>query len=163
MSYAYRGEDGPQGGRSGRTPEDVRRAHGFAPWQAVNLDQARANLTRLVNQGTLADQALQWCFFKNRDNGWFFSTGLDEETAYDTYDYFYRIGLDGLAQKPWSVLDAPDVASMTLYLDNDRLDQATLIAVIWSRRPRELLMMSPVPVERIDLRDNGTWVPLANI
>lgn len=164
-TYAYRGEDGPSGGKPGRTPGEVKRSGGFRPWRSDNIESSRANLRQLVNNGTLAAQAELWCMEKNRENGWFFSTGLDEETAYDTYQFFYRINTDGLVQQPWTVLGKDNVAKMKLYLNSNDLGTATKIAVIWSVRPKELLVMSPVGVNLIDLRIGvkpDVWQPLAD-
>ncbi|ALN65977.1 hypothetical protein GLA29479_5152 [Lysobacter antibioticus] len=152
MTYAYRGEDGPIGGKPGRTPGEVKKAGGFKPWKSDSIDTSRANLRQLVTNGTLAGQAELWCLGKKRENGWFFSSGLDAATAYDTYQYFYRFDTTGLVLQPWSVLGQGDVAKMKLYLDSNDLDMATKIAVIWSPRPKELLVMSPVEVPSIELR-----------
>lgn len=160
MPYAYRGENAPGAGKPGRTPGQVIEAGGFKPWRADDLAQARVNLTTLVQAGTLKAEAQAWCLGKDRQNGWFFSTGLDEGTAYDNYDYFYRIDTSNLVQVDWSTINAAPVAGMSLFLNADSLDDATLIAVVWNVRRLELLVMSPVAVEAIEIR-YGDWIPLA--
>ncbi|MDH5823664.1 hypothetical protein QFW77_11770 [Luteimonas sp. RD2P54] len=160
MPYAFRGEDGASGGKPGRTPAEVAAMGGFRPWQAASLEEARANLRRLVASGTLAAEAEAWCLSKNRENGWFFSTGLDAATAYDNYDYFYRFAIDGLAERPWSAVGPGNTGAMKLYLDADDLDAATMIAVIWPVRRRELLVMSPVPTAAIEIMHDDGWTPL---
>src|SRR5690606_34929077 len=127
MSYAFRGENGPTGGKSGRTPVEVRDAGGFRPWQAASLADARANLRRLVQDGILQREAEAWCLSKNRENGWFFSTGLDATTAYDNYDYFYRFAIDGLAERPWNTIGANTPPGMALHLNADDFDAATMV------------------------------------
>ncbi|MGO1001248.1 hypothetical protein [Lysobacter sp. CA196] len=165
-TYAYRGEEGPSGGKPGRTPGEVKLAGGFRPWKSDGLATSRANLKYLVDNGKLALEAERWCIDKNRENGWFFSSGLDEETAYDTAQYFYRFDTTGLVQKPWEVLGKKDVPRMKLFLDSNDLDMATKIAVIWFARPKELLVMSPVGVNLIDLRIKvkpAVWQPLKDV
>jgi len=162
MSYAFRGENGPTGGKSGRTPVEVRDAGGFRPWQAASLADARANLRRLVQDGILQREAEAWCLSKNRENGWFFSTGLDATTAYDNYDYFYRFAIDGLAERPWNTIGANTPPGMALHLNADDFDAATMVAVVWKLRPKELLVMSPVAADGIEILRMGEWIPLAD-
>jgi hypothetical protein len=160
MPYAYRGENAPSAGKPGRTPAEVVEAGGFRPWLADSVAQARSNLLKLIDLGTLKKEAEAWCLGKDRQNGWFFSTGLDEHTAYNNYDYFYRIDIDGLVQVDWYTIGAAPVAGMSLYLNGDTLDHSTLIAVVWSVRKAELLVMSPVAVDAIDILDGDKWVAL---
>lgn len=165
MSYAYRGEDGPSSSKPGRTPADVVKAGGFAPWRASSLDDARTNLMSLVQAGTLLTEAEKWCLQKDRINGWFFSTGLDEKTAYDNYQYFYRMDIGGLSKRDWSSITDKKVPGMDLYLNDSALDRATMIAVIWTARKKELLVMSPVSVDTIEIKPDpqkNVWVPLGD-
>ncbi|WP_322026330.1 hypothetical protein [Burkholderia sp. BCC1977] len=160
MQYAYRGEDNARAGKPGRAPADVKAAGGFTPWQAKTVDDARSNLVRLVTTGTLAQQAQSWCMYKNKENGWFFSTGTDTQTAYDNYDFFYRLAIDGLKKVDWSAMKA-DVKGMSLYLNGTSVNDSTLIAVVWSVRPTELLIMTPVATAAIEVRDSDRWNPLS--
>ena len=160
MQYAYRGEDNARAGKPGRTPAQVKAAGGFTPWLAKTVDEARSNLVTLVANGTLAQQAQSWCMYKNKENGWFFSTGTDVQTAYDHYDFFYRLAIDGLNKVDWSVMKA-NVKGMSLYLNGTSVDDSTLIAVVWSVRPTELLIMTPVATPAIDVKDGNRWTPLS--
>ncbi|AOK61283.1 hypothetical protein [Burkholderia ubonensis] len=163
MQFVYRGEDNAHAGKPGRTPADVKKAGGFTPWQAKTVAEARKNLVTLVQAGTLAQQAQSWCLYKNKENGWFFSTGTDTQTAYDHYDFFYRLTTTGLQKVEWSVMGASvNVKGMSLYLNGTSLDNSTLIAVIWSVRPTELLVMTPVPVSAIEVKAANQWKPLSD-
>jgi len=154
--HAFRGEDAAKNGKSGRTPQQLKEHHGFAPWQIASVAKAREELTRLVNEGKLADEARLWCLEKDRKNGWFFSTGTDVGTAYDNYDFFYRITVS-LTQRTWNSAGLNDAPDMYLYTNNaDReFVHASEIAVIWKTRPTELLIMTPVPIVKIAKKKSG--------
>ncbi|MGO1001249.1 hypothetical protein [Lysobacter sp. CA196] len=163
MTYAYLGAEPPGQSAFGSTPADVKLASGFKQWKSDSLTISRANLRRLVNNGTLALEAERWCSGEKREDGWFFSSELDEPADYHASPYFYRFDITGLTQKAWTVLGNYGAPEMHLYLDSDDLDTATKIVVIWLARPRQLLVMSPVGVNLIDLRigkNPDVWLPL---
>lgn len=162
MIHAYLA-DGPGQSAFGSTPAEVKLASGFKPWQSDSLAVSRANLMRLVNNGTLALEAARWSSDKNRANGWFFSADLDEPADDQGSPYFYRFDITGLSRRAWTVLGNIGAPEMNLYLDSDDLDAATKIAVIWMASPRQLLVMSPVGVDLIDLRTGknpDVWQPI---
>jgi hypothetical protein len=167
MNYAYRGEESAKGGKPGRTPAEVKRAGGFKPWQIASIEEARTALQELAEKGTLEEEAQKWCLSKNKENGWFFSTGTSQTAAYDTYEFLYRINVSRMAERKWSEVGlgaAKNVNKMVLYTDAALLSGAGQIAVIWQSigRKEELLIMSPVPVANIELqKSKGSYLPLA--
>lgn len=164
MTYAYRGADGPGGSAFGWTPADIKLYSGFKPWRSYSLPNTRANLRKLVNDGTLATEAGRWCSEKNREDGWFFCVDLNEAIAVrHSLLYLYRFDITDLTQQAWTLLGKSDVPEMQLYLDSNDLDTATKIAVVWIGNPEQLLFMSPVGVDLIDLRidqNPDVWLPL---
>ena len=163
ITHAYFCPENPSESATGVIPSEIKLASGFKPWNSDSLAISRANLRRLVNNGTLALEAARWCGEKDRKDGWFFSSQLDEPTDYRASPYFYRFDISGLTQKAWTVLGDIGAPEMHLYLDSDDLDTATKIAVIWMASPMQLLVMSPVGVNRIDLRigrNPDAWLPL---
>ena len=50
---------------------------------------------------------------------------------------------------------------MSLYLNGTSVDDSTLIAVVWSARQTELLIMTPVATPAIDVQDDNRWIPLS--
>jgi hypothetical protein len=166
MTYAYRGEDQTKSGKKGRTPAEVKQAGGFKPWQIATVEQARTALTKLAVNGTLEEEARKWCLSKNKENGWFFSTGISQNAAYDNYDFLYRMNVSRLAECKWNLagLGTPkNVDKMVLYMDTAQVSSSAQIAVIWQApgRKEELLIMSPVPVAYIELqKSKGLFIPL---
>ena len=166
MTYAFRGENGTKGGIKGRTPAEVKQAGGFKPWQISSVQGARDVLKKLAEKGTLEDEARMWCLSKNKDNGWFFSTGISEGAAYDNYEFLYRMNVSRLAQRKWSDVGlgaTNKVGKMDLYTDAPQVSSSEQIAVIWqsSNRTEELLIMTPISVSYIELQNaKKAFIPL---
>lgn len=168
LTWTYRGEDSPKSGKTGRGPEEVRKAGGFKPWRFSTLEHTRTKLIELVDLGQLESEAQIWCEQKNQENGWFFSTAVRKEAAYDTYDHVYRLDVGNLVKRDWSKVGIPrleKIESMHLYTDAESVNDSSHIAVIWDSpgRTEELLIMSPVRPDRIwvwkkaEGEDPGEW------
>ncbi len=166
MNYAFRGENGTKSGIKGRTPAEVKQGGGFKPWQISSIQGARDALKKLAENGKLEDEARMWCLSKNKDNGWFFSTGISEGAAYDNYDFLYRMNISRMTQRKWSEVglgETKNVGKMDLYTDAPTVSSAEQIAVIWqsSGRTEELLIMTPISVSYIELqKSKGIFIPL---
>lgn len=152
-NFAFRGEN--------RDESKLKSDGGFKPWQTQTVAQARQHLTRMAQDGTLFDIAYRWELSKNRDDGFFISTGTNPETAYDNYPHVYRCGINALQKRDWNMIpNAKNVGKVSLYTDGDTLAGSNQIAVIVELpgRREELLIMNPVPLDDTWIkRANGTW------
>jgi hypothetical protein len=169
---AFRGED------EKRSPIDVGKV-GFTCWQAKTVEIARTNLQALVsktdpNKKGLGPAADAWQKFKNKEDGFFFSTGISEEDAYNTYKHFYRIKLPALELRDFAKaglkdVDAASVEGCGLYTDKPLVAASTFIAVIYpgskAERSYELLIMTPVATASIEVlkKDPAGFVPLTGV
>lgn len=161
----WRGENGASGGKSGRDPSDVYKAGGLKPWQITSLPLARSSLENLCAAATdtLYTRATDWQKSKNRSSGYFISTGTDPKSAYDGYQYFYRITIPTLYRRDWDsvgvkVLD-DNVHDCFLYTDQPTVAGSNWIAILCLKeksRAYELLVMNPIPTSAISVRTKGT-------
>ncbi len=172
--YVFRGEDRPASGKPGRTTEDLIKHGGFLPWQCTSISDARSNLVALCSGSSargLATRAYDWQKQKNKEDGFFVSTGTNDKDAYDNYNFFYRVGIPNLTRRDWADMDItgfnPDnVRDCHLFTDASSLAGSTCIGILClteANRIYELLVMTPLPVGMIEIRLAGTWTPLSRL
>lgn len=162
LLYAYRGEDPETNLKAGRTPAQLKGHGGFKPWQVKDVQEARQALATLAANGTLEAQAKAWCLSKNKENGWFFSTGTSAGAAYDNYAFLYRVTVSAMIKRQWNTVGLAkcvNVDSMHLYTDQPTINASTQIGVIWDSAGRtgELLIMTPIAAADIKLKQDGQF------
>lgn len=153
--YAYRGV--------GSNPNVYRKRGGFLPHLIKNLELAQSSLKNLANTpaAPLRTVAYNWQVKKDKEDGYFLSTGLNSKDAYDTYPFLYRFDTRGLHIRNWDEVGFPYqaecVGNCFLYTDNADLARSTMIAVICLEqgpgRIYELLVMSPVEPRNCEVED----------
>ncbi len=161
LQYSYRGEDSAKGGKPGRTPDQLITAGGFRPWKIDSVAAAQSALKTLAENGTLEEQVQAWCMSKDRDNGYFISTGISRDAAYDNYEFLYRIDVSSMTARTWANAGPPGarkVDKLQLYIDGPSYDQSNHIALIWKSmgRTEELLIMTPVLLSETSLLNKGS-------
>jgi hypothetical protein len=143
--FAYRGV--------GSDPDVYRGRGGFLPHQITSLQIALAALKNLAfKDDGLTQHASRWQMSKDKADGYFLSTGLDQAAAYDNYPFLYRIDISGLRLRSWNgagfVFKIDSIDNCFLYTDNANVDASTMIAIVCldqgPGRSYELLIMSPV-------------------
>ncbi len=169
--HVFRGEDPASAGKPGRTTAEMIGHGGFLPWQCTKLSDARANLEALCSgERTLMDTAYAWQKNKNKVDGFFVSTGTNSKEAYDNYTYFYRAEIPNLTKREWNDvglrnLNPDNVRNCHLFTDKGTIADSSCIAVLClveANRIYELLVMTPIPFGKIEVKEKGAWVPVRN-
>jgi len=154
--FAYRGV--------GSNPNVYRKRDGFLPHQVDSIQKARAELKNLAfKENGLRQHAYRWQVDKSQQDGFFLSTGLSANDAYDNYPFLYRIDIGGLRYREWDDVGfefkAESVADCWLYTDSANVDASSMIAIIClaqgSSRSYELLIMSPVRPDKCAIEDGA--------
>jgi hypothetical protein len=152
----------------------IRRPHhivdkGFIlPWYMVGivdlkLEQARklarVKLIQCAKKGSIGSDMEKWKGSKNKDDGFFISTGKSPRDAYDHYLFLYKKLLPTLYLSDWKKI-APNVQinDVHLYLDKkDDVDGSDFIAVIKllaGKESGEVMFMTPINTEKLYIRSN---------